>query len=379
MPNDAGPHSQPMTKSYGWGYNNYGGLGLGHTARVLSPTRVGLPPDTIDIQGGTDFTAALTRTGQVFTWGGNRWGQLGDGTTRPRFAPHQVVLAGHPRIAAIAVGDDHVIALSEDRLVYGWGRNDRGQVGAGPLADRCVHPAAVQVPGSGQVTRIAAGNACSLAISSSGALYAWGHATPLGQAVPSGELGATRGGVGTVGQPVRLDLPPGAKAEHVDAGQRHLVVVTSAGELLTFGVNAFGHRMPEKLPVHRSWGQVSMVSAGDNHTLALTTRGLVLAWGSNRFGQLGTGDTSPREEPVKVVIPGLSGQAVQVAAGGDTSYLRAAQRIYAWGHSGWGQRGTGGTDDAVRARPVPLPEHIELTGLYSGRYHSFASLTSVGR
>lgn len=379
MPVDARPERQPTTKSYGWGYNNYGGLGLGHTARVLSPTRVGLPPGTIDVQGGTDFTVALTRTGQVFTWGGNRWGQLGDGTTGHRFAPQHVVLRGHPQIVAIAVGDDHVVALSNGGLVYGWGRNDLGQVGSGPLADRCLRPAAVKVPGNGKVTRIAAGNACSFAVRSSGGLYAWGTATPLGHALPSGGLGATRGGVGTAASPVRLTLPEGAEAELVDAGQRHLVVVTRGGDLLTFGVNAFGRAMPHKLSLHRSWGRVSSLSAGDDHTLALTTRGVVLAWGLNRSGQLGTGDTTHHEEPVKVVVPGFSGRVVQVLAGGDSSYLQAPNRVYAWGHSGWGQHGTGGTDDVLRARRIPLPDHVRLTGLYSGRYHSFATLTSVGR
>jgi alpha-tubulin suppressor-like RCC1 family protein len=379
MPDEARPHRQPTTKWFGWGYNNYGGLGTGHTARVLAPTRVGLPSGTIDVQGGTDFTVALTRTGSVFAWGGNRWGQLGDGTTQHRFVPKQVVLRGRPHIVAIAVGDDHVVALSTGGLVYGWGRNDLGQVGSGPLTDRCERPVGVTVPGGGKVTRIAAGSSCSLAIRSTGALYGWGQATPLEKAVPSGALGATRGGVGMVAQPTRLGMPDGAKVERVDAGQRHLVVVTRAGDLLTFGVNPYGRRLPERLQVHRAWGRVVTVSAGDNHTLALTTRGTVLAWGLNRSGQLGTGALTPHDQPVKVVVPGFSGRVVEVLAGGNTSYLRAPNRIYAWGHSGWGQHGTGDTADVLRARRVPLPEHVKLTGLYTGRYHSFSTLTSVGR
>ena len=376
---EAKPKHQPTTKSYGWGYNNYGGLGAGHTAKVLSPTRVGLPSGTVDVQGGTDFTVALTHAGQVFTWGGNRWGQLGDGTTQPRFAPVRVRIRGNPTIVAIAVGDDHVVALSKSGLVYGWGRNDLGQVGSGTLADRSARPVSVKVPGNGKVTQIAAGGACSLAIRSAGGLYAWGHATPFAEAVPASGLGATHGGVGTVTAPVRLTLPRGVHAKDVDAGQRHLVVVTQDGELLTYGVNAFGRSIPHKLALHRSWGRVNTVSVGDNHSLALTTRGVVLAWGSNKFGQLGTGSTDHHDQPVKVVVPGFSGRVVQVLAGGDTSYLQTPNQIYSWGHSGWGQNGTGGTDHALRARQVKLPAHVRLTGMHSGRYHSFATLTSVGR
>lgn len=377
--NDAKPHRQPTTKTYGWGYNNYGGLGLGHSARVMSPTRVGLPAGTVDLQGGTDFTVALTLRGQVFTWGGNSWGQLGDGTTTSRFTPHQVVLRGNPHITSIAVGEDHVVALSRAGSVYAWGRNDLGQAGVGQLSDRALLPISVKVPGSGKVTAIATGNACSLAIYSDGAVYAWGHATPLGEAAPTSGLGATLGGVGAVLQAQRLSLPSGVTAHAVDAGHRHLVVVTQTGEVLTYGVNPYGRELTPRLKLHSSWGKVATISAGDHHTLALTSRGVVLAWGLNRYGQLGTGDTTHHDQPVKVVVPGLSGQVTQVIAGGDTSYLRTSKRVFAWGHSGWGQHGTGGTQDVLRPRPVPLPEHIELTALHTGRFHSFASITSVGR
>jgi alpha-tubulin suppressor-like RCC1 family protein len=91
---------RPSTSSFGWGYNNYAGLGLGHTARVLSPTPVQLPAGTVDVQGGTDFSVALTSSGQVFPLGGNRWGRSGDGTTRHQFAPQRVTLPGRSPVVA---------------------------------------------------------------------------------------------------------------------------------------------------------------------------------------------------------------------------------------------------------------------------------------
>jgi alpha-tubulin suppressor-like RCC1 family protein len=379
MPGVAQTRPERPASSYGWGYNNYAGLGLGHTARVLVPTAVGLPAGTIDVQGGSDFTVALTDQGHVFTWGGNQWGQLGDGTTQHRFAPHQVKVTGSPRITSIAVGDDHVVALSRSGLVYGWGRNDLGQTGSGTLADRHTQPVKVNTPGGNRLTKLAAGNACGFAISATGAAYAWGHATPLGAGVLSGGLTATRGGVGSAVVPTLLSLPRRSGATEIDAGQRHLVVLTTSGELLTFGVNAVGRPMPETLPIHRSWGRVTAISAGDNHTLALTTNGSVLAWGSNRFGQLGTGNTENHDLPRKVIIPRLNGRIVQVIAAGDTSFARTSSRIYAWGHSGWGQHGTGETAQVLRASPVTLPTHRRVIGLYCGRYHCFASTESAKR
>ena len=183
MSPDGKPAPKPPLTSFGWGYNNYAGLGLGHTARVLSPTPVRLPEKTIDVQGGTDFSVALTKSGAVFAWGGNRWGQLGDGTIQQRFAWTQVKLPTRSAIVAISAGDDHVLALSRSGQVFAWGRNDVGQVGAGSLSDRQARPVAVPMPGKGRITGLAAGSSCSFGLTSTGAVYGWGHAIPLGAAV----------------------------------------------------------------------------------------------------------------------------------------------------------------------------------------------------
>jgi alpha-tubulin suppressor-like RCC1 family protein len=373
MPADTKPAPKPPLTSFGWGYNNYAGLGLGHTARVLSPTPVRLPEKTIDVQGGTDFSVALTSSGAVFAWGGNRWGQLGDGTTQQRFAWSQVKLPTRSAIVAISAGDDHVVALSKAGQVFGWGRNDVGQVGSGSLSDRQARPAVVPMPGQGKITRLAAGSSCSFAMTSSGVVYGWGHATPLGASVTGSQLGATKGGIGAVPVPVRLSLAGGASAAVLDAGRRHLVVVTTSGELLTYGVNATGRVLPGKLAIRAAWGRVAQVSAGDDHTLALTVSGVVLAWGSNRSGQLGNGTRDNSDAPVKVVIPGLRGRVEQVMAAGHSSFARTGNRVYGWGDSGWGQHGSGGTDDVLRPAAVTLPSKSAVTALYGGRFHCFAS------
>ena len=373
MSPDGKPAPKPPLTSFGWGYNNYAGLGLGHTARVLSPTPVRLPEKTIDVQGGTDFSVALTKSGAVFAWGGNRWGQLGDGTIQQRFAWTQVKLPTRSAIVAISAGDDHVLALSRSGQVFAWGRNDVGQVGAGSLSDRQARPVAVPMPGKGRITGLAAGSSCSFGLTSTGAVYGWGHAIPLGAAVAKGQLGATKGGLGAVPAPKLLSLAGSARAAAVDAGRRHLVVLTTSGELLAYGVTVVGRPAPEKPKLNKAWGRVTQVSAGDDHTLALTESGVVLAWGSNRSGQLGNGWRDNSDQPVKVVISGLRGRVEQVLAAGNSSFARTGDRIYGWGDSGWGQHGTGGTDEVLRPAAVALPGKSAATALYSGRHHCFAS------
>src|ERR1700744_2610828 len=98
------------TNGLAGGHNNLGGLGTGHTAQARKPTHAPVvPAGTVDLQGGTDFTVALTDSGDVFSWGGNARGQLGAGRWRSGRSARQVEL---PKIAAISVGAGHVLAAT---------------------------------------------------------------------------------------------------------------------------------------------------------------------------------------------------------------------------------------------------------------------------
>ena len=343
---------------YVWGYNNAGGLGIGSVARAMVPVPVGLPEGTVDLQGGTDFTVALTSTGRVWTWGGNGYGQLGDGSNALRLAPREVQLPGGVRVASMSVGAYHVLVLSREGLVFGWGCNTNGQLGDGTTTNRSV-PVGVPVE---QVGRLAAGVASSQAVRLDGSLLSWGR--PIIGA--SGSLLST----GVEATPVSVSLAAGASAAMVVAGERHMVVLTRAGELLTFGVDPGGRPLPASMPTAPSWGRVTSISAGDNHTVALTATGVVLAWGANYYGQLGTRDTANRATPVPVRIPKVRGRVVEIVAGGDSVLARSSRHeVFAWGQGRFGQIGNNDTADQTRPCPVRFPHQTSVTGVYSGRYH----------
>jgi alpha-tubulin suppressor-like RCC1 family protein len=353
--------------SFGWGYNNAGGLGIGNVARAMVPVPVKLPEDTVDIQGGTDFTAALTSAGQVWTWGGNGYGQLGDGSTALRLTPAQVRLPGGASAASISVGAYHVLVLSHQGLVFGWGRNAHGQLGDGTTTNQS-KPVQVHLDQAGQ---LATGVASSQAVTRDGSLLAWGR--PIAGAT------GTQLGTGVGATPVSVSLPATAKVAMVDAGERHMVVLTTDGQLLTFGVDPGGKPLPASAPTTPSWGRVTSISAGDNHTIALTRTGTVLAWGANYYGQLGLRDTVNRAGPVPVRIPNLRGHVVEVVAGGDSVLARSSEhQVFAWGQGQFGQNGNNDTANQTRPGPVNIPRQPDVTGVYTGRYHSLV-LTSPGR
>ena len=93
---------------------------------------------------------------------------------------------------------------------------------------------------------------------------------------------------------------------------------------------------------------ISQISVGGNHSLALDSEGQIYAWGSNDYGQLGNGDTTSSNTPVKVDTSGvLAGKTIsQISAAAVSDYslaLDSEGQIYAWGYNLNGQLGNGTT------------------------------------
>jgi hypothetical protein len=80
-----------------------------------------------DLKLGNSFSVALSKKGEVFTWGSNDKGQLGLGDQLPRTQPEQVRFQSS--IVQISVGLQHCIAVTKNLQLYGWGDNKFGQIG----------------------------------------------------------------------------------------------------------------------------------------------------------------------------------------------------------------------------------------------------------
>jgi len=100
--------------------------------------------------------------GEVWAWGDNAFGQLGDGTTTQRNTPVQ--LSGFSDVQTIAGGFYHSLALKRDGTLWAWGRNDYGQLGDDTTTQRNTP---VQVRGLSGVQAIDGGGNHSLAVTSS--------------------------------------------------------------------------------------------------------------------------------------------------------------------------------------------------------------------
>jgi alpha-tubulin suppressor-like RCC1 family protein len=330
--------------------------------------------------------AAATTSGAVYGWLDDDSGQLGNGTC----CGHSDVFvaskmpAGSTSIA-VAAGQSHSLAVTSTGAVYAFGFAGRGQLGDGNTANVDV-PVLSSMPAGTQTVAVAAGWDQSLALTSTGAVYAWGY-NAFGQL-----------GVGTTKQsdvPLLVHLPAGVIATAIAAGKYHSLAVTSTGAVYAWGYNASGQlgnnsTITSTVPVLVALPtgvKAKAIGAGDSHSLAVADNGSVYAWGANNFGQLGNGTTTESKVPALVQLPtGVLATAVvgggispsAKVAGGDYSLARTSTgAVYAWGANGIGQLGNGTKTQSSVPVLVHLPTGAFAAAISAGSNYAKA-LTSQG-
>ncbi|MFF0482063.1 RCC1-like domain-containing protein [Streptomyces sp. NPDC004435] len=124
-----------------WGYNLYGQLGNSSTKSSTVPVDVDWLEDVSDIEAGAFHNYVKTSDSHVWGWGNNQYGQLlegdeafGDNVSRTnRTAPVEI-----PRLEGVqhlAAGARHGVAVTADE-VFAWGHNGEGQLGNGTTVSR---------------------------------------------------------------------------------------------------------------------------------------------------------------------------------------------------------------------------------------------------
>jgi alpha-tubulin suppressor-like RCC1 family protein/serine/threonine protein kinase len=170
-----------------WGANESGQLVDGTRNARSTPARIAGVGDVVDLAIGNaaragsknpdltksaGFMCAVTSSGQVFCWGNNSTGQLGDGTRDDRSAP--TVVAGISDAIQIGAGDVHACALLRSGGVSCWGRNEFGAVGDDSMGPSTVRPTPVAALGIQDAIGIALGGAHSCARRRAGGILCWG-------------------------------------------------------------------------------------------------------------------------------------------------------------------------------------------------------------
>ena len=289
------------------GASGYGYFGPLQGSEPFAERRVvGLTASSISV--GQKHGFALVE-GQVWAWGSNAYGQLGDGTNDDRATP--VRCGTLSDIVAISAGMEHSLALNQNGRVYAWGQGDVGQLGLNSSVNK---KTPTRINTLTDVEAVSAGASFSLALRTDRTVWAWG---------------------------------------------------SNAFDRLGLGASATRKNTPTKIP---SLQAVSAISAGYSHSLAIGIHDEVFAWGDNSANMLGDGTTQDRASPVRAV--GLWGVTKIAAGEGHSLAVGPDGVVYAWGMNRSRQLGDGGV--IGRAIPTPVPDLPEIVDVAAGMGESFA-------
>jgi alpha-tubulin suppressor-like RCC1 family protein len=341
-----------------WGGDDLGELGDGGTADEAAPEPITAPlcvtsglSNVVAVAAGSDYSLAVDANGVVWSWGDGASGQLGDGEfTNSVLTPSPI--SGVSNIVSVAAGLQHTLALRADGVVWAWGDNGSGELGIGASPTSTNSPALVA--GLSQIVAIAAGDSHSVALDSSGRVWAWGQGF-------DGELGD--GGSSNTATPI---LVPGiSNVIAIAAGLEHTIALTTNQIVWTWGDGTDGDLgrtgdFTRPGPV-TGLSNVVSIAAGQSFTIAVTSNGQVFAWGENFEGDLGTITSGSTPQP----IAGIS-NAVLVSAHPDgfhglaVTVSQETNQYYGWGDNGidaiGGEVGDGGGEDD---QPTPALLHFD--------------------
>lgn len=273
---------------YCWGSNTFGQLGIGTPESHRFPALVsGLPSGVNKVTAGLGHTCAILDSGPVYCWGNNLAGALGDGSTESSRSPVAAPRLSHGAIQ-IAAGVLHSCALIESGAAYCWGNNANGELGDG-TGIRQLNPVAVSSLSTG-VVQVAAGDARSCATRVSGEILCWGTDSNSQSRIPARISGISD------------------QAKMVSVTDSHACAIMDSGKLYCWGTNAKGQLgdgtkldRHSPAPVSNLPSPVAQISVRSHHSCTLLTTGELYCWGGNSFGQLGDGTHEDRVVPTKVI------------------------------------------------------------------------------
>lgn len=218
---------------YGFGANELVGAAPSKTGWRLSPPRAQAVPllvralrgvRVVCVAAGSSHSALVDADGALYTFGSGAFQQLGTGANQ---SPEPARVPGLPAVAHVACGGLHTLAVSYGGEVWAWGANEHGCLGQGLKA-----PAARSAPARvSDVTlrEVSAGWKHSCGVSAAGELFSWGWGGTSGSGEDSsgGQLGLDD--EFDFWEPQAVALPPGTRCTSVSAGFNHTCGIFTAG------------------------------------------------------------------------------------------------------------------------------------------------------
>ena len=323
---------------YSWGRNNSGQSGIGiATSRVLdnalnpqhpnTPTLVNTAQTKFaSLSFNQNHSLAIAEDGRVYSWGDDRFGQLGRGALGHSSCVRTDdcildigAIDNIDNAVMIATGYKHNLVLTEDGTVWAFGKNSTGQLGDG-TTDSSNVPVQVDFSAAnnaGRIIQVVASSDSAYALDDKGQVWGWGTDD-----------------YANLGRGAACKISEGC--DNVTATPVRIPVIAPMTDNLAHQANIDTTNTNDE--------KVIQIAAGRDHVLALTNHNSVYGWGLNAQSQVGYGTTpstgsntvwdSTVTLPTK--LPWFEDKEVQqIYANGNTSYaLLTNGKLYPWGMFG---------------------------------------------
>lgn len=323
-------------------------------------------PSEVFAGRGTSFI--LTKTGQIYAFGHNRYGMLGLGHCEAVISPQRISSPMIIRrvVTEIATGGFHTLCRTEDQEMYAWGRNNKGQLGIGYENEYISEPTLVSFPSHTRkmtILNISAGMYHSVAllqkINKVRRSQTWTNSVPLTGTLSSN---ANISNVNNTSNTRKKSIAVNEDDDDLFDTEIQRFVFCWGDE--SRGQLGSGDKELRNQPQENFWLtkfcqtlqiKISRIVAGGYHNLALVEEsGQIVSWGAGDYGQLGHGLQFDEDKPriinqlerVTSLHAGLRHSVAIAETNGSVS------EVYVWGCNFWGQLGLG--DTAVRLQPTKI-------------------------
>jgi len=350
-------HSAAITENgdlYMWGRNYYGQLGDGTIKDSLTPKYI--MSNVVSVSLGIYHSAAITKNGDLYLWGDNYDGQLGDGTTKDSLTPKYIM----SNVASVSLGYQHSAAITKNGDLYLWGYNYYGQLGDGTTTNRYTPKYIMS-----NVASVSLGSYHSAAITKNGDLYLWGY-----------------NGYGQLGDgTITKSLTPKyimSNVASVSLDLYHSAAITKNGDLYLWGSNTHGRLGDGTYTTRKTpkyiMSNVESVSLGGYHSAAITENGDLYLWGRNSYGQLGDGTTKDSLTPKYI----MSNVASVSLGSSHSAAITKNGDLYLWGRNRYGQLGDGTTTDRYTPQQITLSSEISVVNMANMLLNATTTKTNDG-
>ncbi|XP_078415568.1 RCC1 and BTB domain-containing protein 1 isoform X2 [Cetorhinus maximus] len=285
---------------------------------------------------GTSATEAIyvTKNDDVFALGVNCSNCLGIGDGQSVVTPKKIEALCGKKIISLSYGSGpHILLATKDGETYSWGLNSYGQLGNGTTGPGSLPFLVSSMFDDKKAVEVACGSNHSMVLTTEGEVYSWGYNN-------CGQIGS--GSTASQATPRRVThCLQNKRVVAIACGQIFSMAIVDNGEVYSWGYNGSGqlgtgvngnHLTPSRVTAMQGIC-VLQIACGSAHTLALTDEGLLYTWGANTTGQLGIGSKINQLVPVLITLE--KERIVEIAACHSTHTSAAktqSGQVYMWGH-----------------------------------------------